>query len=273
MDLLRGPAHGQRPPGSPPVWPGCSRTSTRASRRCGATCRARAAGTATACRSSSRSRRSWGSTRSTRSRPTASPSSTRACRESVLAATWRTGRRSPRASGVDRHQGRVLDARNDYIESVWWLVRQMWDAGLIYEGHRVSPYCARCGTARCRRHEVAQGYRDVVDPSVYVRFPITDGGRRAEAPICSCGRPRRGRSSRTSRGGRPRYRLRAGAGALRRPARPHDGRGAPPAPVPATGADVVGPHRPRPRQAAATSARSTSCRSTTAASASSPPTS
>ena len=63
---------------------------------------------------------------------------------------------------------------NDYIESVWWLVRQMWDAGLIYEGHRVVPYCARCGTA-LSSHEVAQGYRDVVDPSVYVRFPITDG--------------------------------------------------------------------------------------------------
>ncbi|HEV7761968.1 MAG TPA: isoleucine--tRNA ligase [Acidimicrobiales bacterium] len=61
---------------------------------------------------------------------------------------------------------------NDYIESVWWLVRQMWDKGLIYEGHRVSPYCGRCGTA-LSSHEVAQGYRDVVDPSIYVRFPLT----------------------------------------------------------------------------------------------------
>ncbi len=62
---------------------------------------------------------------------------------------------------------------NDYIESVWWLVRQMWDKGLLYEGHRVTPYCARCGTA-LSSHEVAQGYRDVVDPSVYVRFPLLD---------------------------------------------------------------------------------------------------
>ncbi len=61
---------------------------------------------------------------------------------------------------------------NDYIESVWWLVRQMWDNGLLYESHRVTPYCARCGTA-LSSHEVAQGYRDVVDPSVYVRFPLT----------------------------------------------------------------------------------------------------
>jgi isoleucyl-tRNA synthetase len=63
---------------------------------------------------------------------------------------------------------------NEYIESVWWLVRQLWDADLLYEGHRVSPYCARCGTA-LSSHEVAQGYRDVVDPSVYVRFPVTEG--------------------------------------------------------------------------------------------------
>ncbi|MGH9213645.1 MAG: isoleucine--tRNA ligase [Acidimicrobiales bacterium] len=64
---------------------------------------------------------------------------------------------------------------NDYVESVWWLVRQLWDHGLLYEGHRVSPYCGRCGTA-LSSHEVAQGYRDVVDPSVYVRFPLVGGG-------------------------------------------------------------------------------------------------
>ena len=61
---------------------------------------------------------------------------------------------------------------NDYIESVWWLVRQMWDQGLLYEGHRVSPYCPRCGTA-LSSHEMGQPgvYQDVTDPSVYVRFP------------------------------------------------------------------------------------------------------
>ncbi|HLM63970.1 MAG TPA: isoleucine--tRNA ligase [Acidimicrobiales bacterium] len=64
---------------------------------------------------------------------------------------------------------------NDYIESVWWLMRQLWDAGLLYEGHRVTPYCGRCGTA-LSSHEVAQGYRDVVDPSVYLRFPLTGDG-------------------------------------------------------------------------------------------------
>ena len=64
---------------------------------------------------------------------------------------------------------------NDYIESVWWIIRQMWDKGLVYEGHRVTPYCPRCGTALAS-HEVAQGYQDVVDPSAYVRFPISAGG-------------------------------------------------------------------------------------------------
>ena len=63
---------------------------------------------------------------------------------------------------------------NEYIESVWWLVKQLWDADLLYEGHKVSPYCARCGTA-LSSHEVAQGYKDVVDPSIYVRFPLTTG--------------------------------------------------------------------------------------------------
>ena len=64
---------------------------------------------------------------------------------------------------------------NSYIESVWWLVRQLWDKGLLYEGHKVSPYCGRCGTA-LSSHELGQPdvYRDVVDPSVYVRFPLVD---------------------------------------------------------------------------------------------------
>ena len=66
---------------------------------------------------------------------------------------------------------------NDYIESVWWLLRQLWDKGLLYEGYRVSPYCARCGTA-LSSHELGQPdvYRDVTDPSVFVRFPLTDSG-------------------------------------------------------------------------------------------------
>ncbi len=59
-----------------------------------------------------------------------------------------------------------------YIESVWWSLRRLWDAGRLYEGHKVVPYCPRCGTA-LSSHEVALGYEDVQDPSVYVRLPVT----------------------------------------------------------------------------------------------------
>jgi isoleucyl-tRNA synthetase len=62
---------------------------------------------------------------------------------------------------------------NDYIESVWAVFRRFWDAGLFYEGHKVVPYCPRCGTA-LSSHEVAQGYKEVEDPSVYVRFHLKD---------------------------------------------------------------------------------------------------
>jgi isoleucyl-tRNA synthetase len=62
---------------------------------------------------------------------------------------------------------------NDYIESVWWLLRQMWDKDLLYEGFKVVPYCGRCGTA-LSSHELGQpgAYQDVTEPSIYVRFPV-----------------------------------------------------------------------------------------------------
>jgi isoleucyl-tRNA synthetase len=66
---------------------------------------------------------------------------------------------------------RTLDP--SYVESVWWALRQIHDKGLLYEGHKVVPYCPRCGTA-LSSHEVALGYRDVSDPSVYVRLPVRD---------------------------------------------------------------------------------------------------
>ena len=63
---------------------------------------------------------------------------------------------------------------NDYIESVWWSLRRLWDEQRLYEGHKVVPYCPRCGTA-LSSHEVALGYQDVSDPSIYVRFPLLAG--------------------------------------------------------------------------------------------------
>jgi isoleucyl-tRNA synthetase len=62
---------------------------------------------------------------------------------------------------------------NEYVESVWWSLKEVWEKGLLTEGYRVVPYCTRCGTA-LSSHELAQGYKDVVDPSIYVRFPLRD---------------------------------------------------------------------------------------------------
>jgi isoleucyl-tRNA synthetase len=62
---------------------------------------------------------------------------------------------------------------NDYIESVWWVLKQLWEKNLLYKGHKIVPYCARCGTP-LSSHEVNLGYKDVKDPSVYVRFPLRD---------------------------------------------------------------------------------------------------
>jgi isoleucyl-tRNA synthetase len=69
------------------------------------------------------------------------------------------------------HPYRTLDP--SYVESVWWALKEMWDKDLLFEGHKVVPYCTRCGTA-LSSHEVAQGYEDVEDPSVFVRFPVVE---------------------------------------------------------------------------------------------------
>jgi isoleucyl-tRNA synthetase len=63
---------------------------------------------------------------------------------------------------------------NEYIESVWWALKKIWDKGLIYKGHKIAPYCPRCGTT-LSSHEVAQGYQDVKEQSVYVKFKMKDG--------------------------------------------------------------------------------------------------
>ena len=60
---------------------------------------------------------------------------------------------------------------NEYIESVWWALKEMWKKGLLYEGHKVMPYCPRCGTA-LSSHEVAQGYKDVKDLTCIAKFKV-----------------------------------------------------------------------------------------------------
>jgi isoleucyl-tRNA synthetase len=63
---------------------------------------------------------------------------------------------------------------NDYIESVWHILKTFYDKGLLYQGHKVVPYCPRCGTA-LSMHEVAQGYKTVTEETVFVKFTLTSG--------------------------------------------------------------------------------------------------
>ncbi|MCH5290449.1 MAG: class I tRNA ligase family protein, partial [Treponema sp.] len=89
------------------------------------------------------------------------------CRASVLKYTgeWRK---------TITRMGRWVDFDNDYktmapdyMESIWWVVKSLWDKGLVYEGQYILPYCPRCATVLAT-HEVAQGYREVQDPAVTV---------------------------------------------------------------------------------------------------------
>ena len=96
------------------------------------------------------------------------------CRESVL-------RHVDEFDQMTRRMGFWVDMDDaywtmapEYVESVWWSLKQIFDKGLLVQDYRVTPYCPRCGTG-LSDHELAQGYETVVDPSVYVRFPVTAG--------------------------------------------------------------------------------------------------
>ena len=96
------------------------------------------------------------------------------CRESVFRYLEDWDRLTERIGfWIDlEHAYRTLD--ESYIESVWWALAQIDRCGLLYEGHKVVPYCPRCETT-LSSHEVALGYRDVVDPSVFLKLPVRDG--------------------------------------------------------------------------------------------------
>jgi isoleucyl-tRNA synthetase len=93
------------------------------------------------------------------------------CRESVFEYVEEWNRLTERIGFWIDLDDPYVTLDDDYIESVWWSLRQLWDKGRLYEGHKVVPYCPRCGTA-LSSHEVALGYKDVEDPSIYVRFPL-----------------------------------------------------------------------------------------------------
>ncbi len=104
------------------------------------------------------------------------------CRESVL-------RNVDQFAKMTDRMGYWVDMENayrtmspEYVESVWWALKQIHDQGLLVEDYRVAPYCPRCGTG-LSDHELAQGYETVTDPSVYVRFPLTSGPLAGKASL------------------------------------------------------------------------------------------
>jgi isoleucyl-tRNA synthetase len=62
-----------------------------------------------------------------------------------------------------------ITCENPYIETVWWIIKEIWRKGYLYEGHKIVPYCPRCETS-LSSHEVSQGYKDVSDPSIFIKF-------------------------------------------------------------------------------------------------------
>ena len=96
---------------------------------------------------------------------------TRRCRESVMRYIGAWEEMTERMGFWVNMRDAYYTLDNDYIESVWWLLKKIWDRGLIYQCYKVVPYDPRIG-ATLSSHEVALGYREVEDPSVFVRFPI-----------------------------------------------------------------------------------------------------
>ncbi|MCU0633895.1 MAG: isoleucine--tRNA ligase [Gemmatimonadaceae bacterium] len=111
----------------------------------------------------------------------------RRCRESVFTykADWEA--LMERIGHAMDYQQAYVTYENSYVESVWWSLRTLFDRGLLHRGHKVVPFCPRCGTA-LSSHEVALGYQDVSDPSVYVALDLATD---APAPAAAAGLRRR----------------------------------------------------------------------------------
>ena len=96
---------------------------------------------------------------------------TRRCRDSVMRYIDYWEKMTERMGFWVNMQEAYYTSDNNYIESVWWLLKTIWDKDLIYQGHKVVPYDPRIG-ATLSSHEVSLGYKEVDDPSVYVRFRL-----------------------------------------------------------------------------------------------------
>jgi isoleucyl-tRNA synthetase len=121
----------------------------------------------------------------------------RLCRESVFKYRSEWENLSSRMGYWLDYAHPYVTYTNEYVESVWWALKTLHERGLLYLGHKILPYCPRCGTA-LSSHEVAQGYEDVEDPSVYVALDLISGtGTRdtgtGELPPTASGVPAPGR--------------------------------------------------------------------------------
>jgi isoleucyl-tRNA synthetase len=102
----------------------------------------------------------------------------RLCRESVFKYRTDWEKLSERIAYWLDYEHPYVTYTNDYVESVWWALRTLHDKGLLYRGHKILPYCGRCGTA-LSSHELALGYKDVEGPSVYVALDVAEGGQQS----------------------------------------------------------------------------------------------
>lgn len=93
------------------------------------------------------------------------------CKESVWKYQSEWEKMSDRVGYWADMKNPYVTYHNEYIESVWWSLKKIWDMGLLYKGHKIVPYCPRCGTS-LSSHEVAQGYKDVKEASIYVKFAV-----------------------------------------------------------------------------------------------------
>ncbi|MBI4234040.1 MAG: isoleucine--tRNA ligase, partial [Chloroflexi bacterium] len=111
------------------------------------------------------------------------------CRESVFRYVKEWEAMTERVAFWIDMKHAYVTCENDYIESVWWILRQLWDAGLIYRGVKSAPHCPRCVTT-LSSHEVALGYQEnTPDPSVYVQFRVVGGESPLARELASGGAP------------------------------------------------------------------------------------
>ncbi|MEZ0348443.1 MAG: isoleucine--tRNA ligase [Thermus sp.] len=99
-----------------------------------------------------------------------------ACRESVFTYEKEWEAFTERIAYWVDLKGAYATLQPTYIESIWWSLKNLFDRGLLYRDHKVVPYCPRCGTP-LSSHEVALGYKEIQDPSIYVRLPLQEPAR------------------------------------------------------------------------------------------------